>query len=56
MKQNLVASINLINESVKNDVKCFVFTSSILLFMVQNQVLRGSDSQPEDPTAFLGML
>ena len=25
---NLVGSINLINESVKHDVRCFVFTSS----------------------------
>src|SRR5579863_7818072 len=26
---NLVGSVNLINESIKHDVKCFVFTSSI---------------------------
>ncbi|MDQ2732045.1 MAG: NAD-dependent epimerase/dehydratase family protein, partial [Armatimonadota bacterium] len=29
---NLVASINLINESVKHQVKCFVFTSSIAVY------------------------
>ncbi len=47
---NLVASINLINESVKNDVKCFVFTSSIAVYGA-NQVPMTEDlvPQPEDP-------
>jgi UDP-glucose 4-epimerase len=31
-QNNLVASVNLINESVKHDVKCFVFTSSIAVY------------------------
>lgn len=29
---NLVSSVNLINESVNHDVKCFVFTSSIAVY------------------------
>ena len=29
---NLVGSVNLINESVKHDIKCFVFTSSIAVY------------------------
>jgi UDP-glucose 4-epimerase len=29
---NLIGSVNLINESVKNKVKCFVFTSSIAVY------------------------
>ncbi|MGI2906908.1 NAD-dependent epimerase/dehydratase family protein [Tolypothrix sp. VBCCA 56010] len=47
---NLVASINLINESVKNDVKCFVFTSSIAVYGA-NQLPMSEDlvPQPEDP-------
>ena len=34
---NLVGSINLINESVKHKVKCFVFTSSINSFVITIQ-------------------
>ena len=48
---NLVASINLINESVKSEaVKCFVFTSSIAVYG-RNQVPMTEDlaPQPEDP-------
>ncbi len=47
---NLIGSVNLINESVKNDVKCFVFTSSIAVYgsgqlpMIETMVPR-----PEDP-------
>ena len=29
---NVVGSVNLINESVKNNIKCFVFTSSIAVY------------------------
>ena len=29
---NVIGSVNLINESVKHDVKCFVFTSSIAVY------------------------
>lgn len=47
---NLVASINLINESVKHEVKCFVFTSSIAVYG-RNQVpmVETLTPQPEDP-------
>ena len=48
---NLVASMNLINESVKSEaVKCFVFTSSIAVYG-KNQVPMTEDlaPQPEDP-------
>ncbi|MBN1679026.1 MAG: NAD-dependent epimerase/dehydratase family protein [Anaerolineae bacterium] len=47
---NLIGSVNLINESVKHDVKCFVFTSSIAVYG-SNQVPMREDMppQPEDP-------
>ncbi|MGB5929630.1 MAG: NAD-dependent epimerase/dehydratase family protein [Cyclobacteriaceae bacterium] len=47
---NLIGSMNLINESVKHDIKCFVFTSSIAVYgpgqlpMTEDMV-----PQPEDP-------
>src|SRR6187549_1460611 len=47
---NLIGSVNLINESVKHDVKCFVFTSSIAVYgpgqvpMTEEMV-----PTPEDP-------
>ena len=31
-ENNLLGSINLINASIKNEVKCFVFTSSIAVY------------------------
>ena len=47
---NLVASMNLLNEAVKNHVKCFVFTSSIAVYGA-NQVPMTEEliPQPEDP-------
>jgi len=47
---NLIGSVNLINESVKHDVKCFVFTSSIAVYGA-NQLPMREDlvPQPEDP-------
>ncbi|HTO05867.1 MAG TPA: NAD-dependent epimerase/dehydratase family protein [Myxococcota bacterium] len=47
---NVVGSVNLINESIKHEVKCFVFTSSIAVYgelpppMTEDMV-----PQPEDP-------
>lgn len=47
---NLIGSVNLINEAIKHEVKCFVFTSSIAVYgsgqppMTEEQV-----PQPEDP-------
>ena len=47
---NLIGSVNLINEAVKHDVKCFVFTSSIAVYGA-NQLPMTEDltPQPEDP-------
>ncbi|ATL48446.1 UDP-glucose 4-epimerase [Chitinophaga caeni] len=47
---NLVGSINLINESVKHKVKCFVFTSSIAVYGAGQLPMREDMvPQPEDP-------
>lgn len=47
---NLVGSINLINESIKHKVKCFVFTSSIAVYG-KGQLPMSEDMvpTPEDP-------
>jgi UDP-glucose 4-epimerase len=47
---NVVGSVNLINEAVEHDVKCFVFTSSIAVYGA-GQVPMTEDMvpQPEDP-------
>ncbi|MCS3827475.1 UDP-glucose 4-epimerase [Salinibacter ruber] len=49
-KNNLIGSINLINQSVKHDVECFVFASSIAVYG-ENQVPMHEDMtpSPEDP-------
>lgn len=47
---NLVGSINLINESVKHKVKCFVFTSSIAVYgKGQLPMTEAMKPEPEDP-------
>lgn len=47
---NLVGSINLINESVKHKVKCFVFTSSIAVYgKGQLPMVESMTPIPEDP-------
>ncbi|MBU0489558.1 MAG: NAD-dependent epimerase/dehydratase family protein [Bacteroidetes bacterium] len=48
---NLIGSINLINESVKNEVKCFVFTSSIAVYG-SNQVPMREDLIPEPEDSY----
>jgi len=47
---NLIGSVNLINLSVLNNIKCFVFTSSIAVYGA-NQLPMSEDllPQPEDP-------
>ena len=47
---NLIGSVNLINESVKHKVKCFVFTSSIAVYGAAKPPMR-EDTVPmsEDP-------
>ena len=46
---NVIGSVNLINESVKNNIKCFVFTSSIAVYG-ENQTPLNEDlvPMPED--------
>ncbi len=47
---NLIGSINLINESVKHKIKCFVFTSSIAVYGVgQLPMTEDLTPMPEDP-------
>lgn len=47
---NLIGSINLINEAVKHKTKCFVFTSSIAVYGAgQLPMLESTVPQPEDP-------
>ena len=47
---NLIGSVNLINESIKHKVKCFVFTSSIAVYGTGRLPLREDMTpQPEDP-------
>ncbi|MBX7052588.1 MAG: NAD-dependent epimerase/dehydratase family protein [Flavobacteriales bacterium] len=49
-ENNLIGSINLINESVKHKVKCFVFTSSIAVYgKGQLPMKEDLTPQPEDP-------
>lgn len=49
-ENNLIGSINLINESVKGGIKCFVFTSSIAVYGKGQLPLREEMTpQPEDP-------
>lgn len=47
---NLIGSVNLINEAVKHRVKCFVFTSSIAVYGAgQSPMHESLMPQPEDP-------
>ena len=47
---NLIGSANLINESVKRHVRCFVFTSSIAVYGANQLPMREDlTPQPEDP-------
>ena len=47
---NLIGSINLINESIKHKVKCFVFTSSIAVYgSAKPPMKEDMMPQPEDP-------
>lgn len=47
---NLIGSVNLINESVKHKVKCFVFTSSIAVYGNLKPPMREDMTpMPEDP-------
>jgi UDP-glucose 4-epimerase len=47
---NLIGSVNLVNEAVKHDVKCFVFTSSIAVYGASQLPMKEDlVPQPEDP-------
>jgi UDP-glucose 4-epimerase len=47
---NLIGSVNLINESIKHNVKCFVFTSSIATYGALPPPMREDMTpMPEDP-------
>jgi UDP-glucose 4-epimerase len=47
---NLIGSVNLINESVKHKIKCFVFTSSIAVYgALQPPMREDMTPVPEDP-------
>lgn len=49
-KNNLIGSVNLINEAVKSKVKCFVFTSSIAVYGPgQTPMTEETKPLPEDP-------
>jgi len=49
-RNNLVDSVNLLNEAVKNDVKTFVFTSSIAVYGAGQVPMREDQvPEPEDP-------
>ena len=49
-ENNLIGSVNLINESVKHKVKCFVFTSSIAVYGKGQLPMREDMTPlPEDP-------
>src|SRR5216683_558626 len=47
---NVIGSVNLINASVNNSVKCFVFTSSIAVYgAAQVPMTEETVPAPEDP-------
>lgn len=49
-QNNLIGSINLINQSVLHHVKCFIFTSSIAVYGAnQTPMHEALTPQPEDP-------
>lgn len=47
---NLIGSVNLVNESIKHHVSCFVFTSSIAVYGTNQLPMREElTPEPEDP-------
>jgi UDP-glucose 4-epimerase len=47
---NVIGSVNLINEAVRHDVECFVFTSSIAVYGAISPPMREDQTpHPEDP-------
>lgn len=49
-ENNLIGSVNLINEAVKHKIKCFVFTSSIAVYgSIKPPMKEEAIPHPEDP-------
>lgn len=49
-ENNVIGSINLINAAIKNNVRCFVFTSSIAAYGdIKSPMYEGDQPQPCDP-------
>ncbi len=49
-QNNLVGTVNLVNQAVRHDVECFVFTSSIAVYGAgQTPMSEELTPQPEDP-------
>jgi UDP-glucose 4-epimerase len=49
-RNNLVTSVALLNEAVRSDVDCFVFTSSIAAYgAAQTPMIETTTPEPEDP-------
>jgi UDP-glucose 4-epimerase len=47
---NIIGSMNVLNEAIKHKVECFVFTSSIAVYGASSLPMReGQIPQPEDP-------
>lgn len=47
---NLIGSVNLINEAVKTETECFVFTSSIAVYgAIEPPMVEHKNPRPEDP-------
>ena len=53
-QNNLIGSVNLINESIRHNIKCFVFTSSIAVYGAGTPPLKEDMIPvPEDPYGWL---
>jgi UDP-glucose 4-epimerase len=47
---NVIGSVNLVNEAVRHEVECFVFTSSIAVYgPIPSPMREGDRPMPEDP-------
>lgn len=49
---NLIGSINLINESIKHNIKCFVFTSSIAVYGSAKPPMKEDTTIPEPEDSY----
>jgi len=51
-ENNLIGSVNLINASIKNDVKCFVFTSSIAVYGSSPELPMTEETNPHPEDSY----